>query len=137
MVKLMELTETKELMDLWKKEMNTFTSKTLKVNEQAYGVEEALGHGNVYVMHDKNHKIIAFAVVHEGYFITELMVDCEESTIALIQELIKRYDELQIDLYENNIANKYLIDLGFNKLGEFVNDIFDYKEIQYEYLLKE
>ena len=84
MVELMKLKETNKVMELWTKEMFQLTNDEMKVNSLAFEVKEELGHGNVYVYHNEDGEITSFATVHEGYFISDLIVEGEMACKALI-----------------------------------------------------
>ena len=133
MIKLMELSETKSIMDLWRREMKELTRLDEEINEFSEVVEEALGHANVYVAH-KNKEISGFVTVLEGFYISDFFYDDEETGKALIEDIKKRYDELQTDLHHKHQANHLLPQIGFSKLGHGEHDVLGFDEIQYEWL---
>lgn len=131
MIKLMELSETDAIMNLWRKEMKSITGLNEEINEYSEAVEEALGHANVYVAHEAN-KVIGFATVLEGFYISDLIYTEEEIGKALLSELKNRYDELQIDIHHDHKANQLLPVMGFTKLSNGEHDILGFDEIEYE-----
>ena len=133
MIELMELSETKKIMDLWRKEMKELTKLDEEIDDFSIVVEEVLGHANVYVAH-KDKEITGFATVIEGFYISDIFFDQPTTGEELINELKKRYDELQIDLHHDHPANQVLIKLGFSKLKNGEHDILGFEEIEYEWL---
>lgn len=133
MIELMELSETKNIMDLWRKKMKELTKLDEEINDFSIVVEEVLGHANVYVAH-KDKEISGFATVIEGFYISDIFFDEPNTGEALISELKKRYDELQIDLHHEHPANELLNTLGFSKLKHGEHDVLRFEEIEYEWL---
>lgn len=134
-IQLMNVSETPELMELWKKEMIKLTDLEEEINIFSLAVEETLGHANVYLVKEDD-KINSFATVLEGFYISDLFYLNEETGRALISDLQTRYDELQIDLHRDHSANSLLESLGFTKLGHGEHDVLEFEEIQYEWIGK-
>lgn len=132
-IQLMDVSETQELMDLWKNEMIKLTGMEDEINLFFPVVEETLGHSNIYLVKEDN-KINSFATVLEGFYISDLFYLNEEAGRALINDLKTRYDELQIDLHHKHPANLLLPSLDFTKLGRSEHDVLTFDEIQYEWL---
>lgn len=132
-IQLMDVSETPEVMELWKKEMIQLTNLEDEINLFAQTVEETLGHANVYLVKE-NKKIMSFATVLEGFYISDFFYQSEDIGRELIDNLKTRYDELQIDLHHKHPANSLLEELGFHKLEHGEHDVLGFEEIQYEWL---
>lgn len=133
MIKLMEISEIDTILYLWNHEMKELTGLDKEIDDYAPALEEALGHGNVYVAHN-GEEIIGFAAVMEGFFISDIIFNNDVTGENLVIELKDRYDELQTDVHHKHKANVLLPKLGFKKLEESKHDILGFDEIEYEWL---
>lgn len=136
MIKLMEYSETREVMELWRQEMTKLSKQEIEVKALLSEVEESMEHANVYVQH-KDNEITGFATIVEGFYIADLIGDNESTLTELIKEMQSRYDELQISVHYEESSNNILKQLGFIQFGESEHEIFKHKLLEYEWFSKE
>lgn len=136
MIQLMTIPQTKTVLDMWFDKLDKLNEDTQAVKDYKETLEEVIGHANVYVYLDAN-DIKAAAIIHEGYYLSDLIYQDKEIAIELIEEIKKRYDELQADVHVDDKLNEVMAATGFKFLGKSQHDLFSYEENQYEYLAQE
>lgn len=134
MVELMKIEETEDVLNLWEKKTKEITNLDHEVDEYKDAMEEAIGHANIYVHHNKQKRIDGFAMIIEGVYMSDLIYPSKDVGIEIIDILKERYDEIQTDVHIDHPANELLPKLGFSFREKAVHDVMGYSENEYEWL---
>ena len=134
MIRLMKITEIERVMDIWSSYLiDTIGVEKGQVAEYEPAAFEMMQHANVYVYVEDN-LVTGFISIVGGYYVSNLIFSETEEVKEALQFVQERYDELQVDLFEQANANEVLLSQGFKFLGKGIHDVLGYDEKEYEWL---